>query len=191
MPAEYGRGKEKFVSMLRIGMLSAVAIALAGGAATGSFAQDAAAEASCARLLPAIERLEAMLAQEARARAAESETQRLQVVMTLLGLRYRNIEGLESSLRSAETEETEIRSAMASVQAQLEALEEAARSSPPPPDAERRAQRSEIDAVSKGLEERAKGVRERKAMYQGQLAVERRDIERLEAVVRAWLEKTP
>jgi hypothetical protein len=139
-----------------------------------------------------IESLKAMLVQEAKARTAENETQRMQLVMNLLGLRYRNIEALESSLRAAEAEEADIRGAMARGQAQLEALDEAARSSATPaPDPERKAQLAEVEVNLKGLEERAKGLRERKANYQGQLAVERRDIEKLEAAVRGWLEKTP
>jgi hypothetical protein len=145
--------------------------------------------------LPAIESLKVMLTQEAKARAAENETQRMQVVVTLLALRYRNLDALESSLRTSDAEEDEIRGAMAKGQAQLEMLDEAPRnaasSSPDPERKAQRAERAEVAAVVKGLEERVKGLRERKADYQGQLALERRDIEKLEAAVRGWIEKTP
>jgi chromosome segregation ATPase len=178
--------------MLRSKIVCALAMVLASGAATGAAAQDAAGERACAQLLPAIDHLEAALAQDAKARTVDNDTQRMQLVVTLLGLRYRNIEALESSLRTAETEENDIRGATARGQAQLEALDEAARnSSGSTPDAERKAQRAEIDANMKGLEERAKGLRERKANVQGQLALERHDIEKLESVVRGWIEKTP
>ena len=165
--------------------------ALALAFATRTFAQENLDSKVCAQLLPAIERLERMLVQEAKARTAQSDTQRMQVVMTLLGLRYHNIESLESSLRSYESEEDDLRGAMAREQAQLESIEEAARTATTPvPDAERKAQRAEFEAVLKGLEEKAKGLRERKSTAQGQLAVERHDLEKLEALVRTWLEKT-
>lgn len=180
------------MSKLRTTLLSVLIIALASVAAPGPAAQEGAEEKACARLLPAVESLEALLVQEAKARTAENETQRMQVVMTLLGLRYHNIDALESSLRTYEAEDDDIRGALARSQAQLEALDEAARSSVgSAPDPQRKAERAEVDAILKGLEERARGLRERKASDQVQLALERRDIEKLEAVVRAWVEKTP
>lgn len=167
-------------------------VALAFGAARGSFAEESVDPKACALLLPAIERLQQLLVQEAKARTAETETQRMQVVMTLLGLRYHNIESLESSLRGYESEEDDLRGAMVREQAQLESIDEAARNATTPvPDAERKAQRAEFEAVLKGLEEKTKGLRERRMVAQGQLAIERHDIEKLEALVRAWLEKTP
>ena len=178
--------------MLRLKNVGALAILLATGAATGPAAQDAAEERACVRLLPAIDRLETALALDAKSRATDNETQRMQLVVTLLGLRYRNIESLESSLRAADAEENDVRGAMARGQAQMEALDEAARNSAgAAPDAERKAQRAEIDANMKGLEERAKGLRERKANAQRQLTIERHDIEKLESVVRGWIEKRP
>ena len=52
-------------------------------------------------------------------------------------------------------------------------------------------QRADSEAVLKGLEEKVKGLRERKSTTQGQLAIERHDLEKLEAIVRAWIEKLP
>jgi hypothetical protein len=75
---------------------------------------------------------------------------------------------------------------------QFDAIDEAARNpATPTPDAERSAQRAEIEANTKGLEERAKSLGERKSNDQGRLALERRDIDRLEALIRGWLERTP
>ena len=176
---------------LRKRVFPALALVLAGSVTLGRAAQDAAEEHACAQLLPEIESLKAILAQEAGARTAEHETQRMQLVMTLLGLRYRNIESIESSLRNAEAEEEDIRGAVARGQAQLEALDEAARNAAAPADPERKAQRAEIEANLKGLEERAKGLRDRKAAYQGKIFLERHDIDKLETVVRGWLEKAP
>jgi len=51
--------------------------------------------------------------------------------------------------------------------------------------------RAEVGANLKGLEERAKGLWSRKTNIQGQLAFERHDIERFEAVVRGWIAETP
>ncbi len=112
---------------LRIRPLLALVLAPAICMATDLAAQERVEERACAELLPAIESLEVMLAQEAKARATDAEIQRMQVVMSLLNLRYRNIEALGSSLRAAETEDDDIRSAMARGQAQIEAFDEAER----------------------------------------------------------------
>lgn len=180
------------MNRFKMKVLSAVGIVLASGVATSLASQEVSDEKNCAQLLPAIESLKAMLVHEAKARTSDGETQRIQLVMTLLGLRYHNIEALESSLRSAESEETDLRGALARAQAQMDALDEAARNAASQtPDAERKAARAEVDANLKGLEERVKGLRERNANYRGQLALERHDIDKLEEMVRAWIEKTP
>jgi len=155
-------------------------------------AQDAANESACAKLLPEVQKLESMLAAEARARSTTDESQRMQVVLSLLTLRYHTIEALESSARTSDTEEDELRSAVARGQAQLEALDEAARSAPESAsDPSRKAERAQIEAVLKGLDERIKSLLARRSVYQGQLALEHHDIDKLEAILRAWLEKGP
>jgi chromosome segregation ATPase len=180
------------VSQLGTKMLTVFGIVLSIGLATGLAAQETADPKACAQLLPAIESLKAMLVQEGKARAAETDTQRTQLVLTLLALRYHNIEALETSLRSAEAEETDLRGALARTQAQMEAFDEAMRSAPAQTqDPGRKAQRAEIEANLRGLEERATGLRERRNNYRGQLSLERHDIERLESRVRAWVETAP
>ena len=177
---------------LLIGMAIAPALVLAAAAPAVSAGQGTAEDGACAQLISSIESLKEMLGQESKARTAERESQRMQLVVTLLGLRYRNIEGVESRLRTLDSEEDDVRGGMARLGAQLDALDELARTSPEtPPDPQRRGQKASFEADLKALEERAKGIRERRATYQGQLALERRDIEKLEAVVRDWIEKAP
>lgn len=157
-----------------------------------SAAPESPEEKACALLLPSIESLKTMLAQNARSTAGASGTERIQIITTLLGLRYHNVEALESSLRSVEAEENDVRGALARNQAQLESLDESTRNDTvQAPDPGRKAARAELDANAKGLDERARGLWARRTGIQSQLAFERRDIERLEAVVRGWIEKTP
>jgi hypothetical protein len=155
----------------------------------GVFAQDAGEERACGQLLAAIDSLKVMLAQEGRSRVADQETQRMQLVVTLLGFRYRNLENLEDGLRSLEAEEDDIRSATARTQAQLDGLE--AESVTPQEQLAQKTMKADIEAVLKGLEERAKGLREREAATHSQVARVRIDIGKLEDTVRNWLEKTP
>ena len=170
--------------------LAALAVVLTSAAAAPMHAQEAADRAACAQLLPAIESLKAMLAQDSKARAAADDTQRMQIVTALLGVRYHKLETLESSLRGIDAEEDDVRGALGRARTQLDALDEAARNSATgAPDPERKAARAEVEANTRGLEERLKSLAERKSSYQGQLAVERHDIDKLEALVRAWLER--
>jgi chromosome segregation ATPase len=185
------RFKEADIMRFAAVLFVALACALPAGVALAQVAQESADERACVRLLPEIEKLETMLAQQTKVRTAEVDAQRIQVVTTLLGLRYHSIESLQSNMRTVENQEDDIRGAMARWQAQLDALDEAAKSlSAQELDSPRKAEKAEIEANLKGLEERAKGLRERKGNVQGQLAVERHDIERLEAIVRSWIDSS-
>jgi hypothetical protein len=94
----------------------------------------------------------------------------MQVVMALLEIRYHNIASLESSLRSYDSEEDDLLGAMARERSQLDSSEEVARTATTPiPEVERKAQRAQFEAVLKGLEEKAKGLRDRRSNAQGQL----------------------
>jgi hypothetical protein len=105
------------------------------------------------------------------------ETQRMQIVMTLLRLRYEDIQALESVLRSGESEEVELRGSIARSRAQLATLNKAGR--------------DELAAVLKGLEEHSIGLRERNSNYRGQLAIKRHEVWTLELLIRGWIETTP
>jgi hypothetical protein len=178
------------VNELPTRLLAAMVLVLASGVGSRPAAQEVAAKEACAELLTAIESLNATLAQGAKARTAEDDTQRMQVVMTLLTLRYRNIDTLKSALRGVEGVEDDLRSEIASQEVRIEALAEAAKKPEmsAPDVAAHESERSHRLAELKGLEERAKRFQQRRADYQGQLAVEQRDIDKLEAIVRAWLE---
>jgi DNA repair exonuclease SbcCD ATPase subunit len=208
----------RFAAILLVVVSHSIAVDASLAAAAPSPADDSA----CARLLPEIEKLEAMLTQQtkvgaadteaptfvcwvsiassfsisgsnrAQVGAADTEARRMQLVTTMLGLRYHNLESLQSSFRAAESEENDIRGTVVRAQSQLDALGEAAKSaSAQEPDAQHKAQKTEIEANLKGLEERAKGLRDRKANLQGQLALERHDIDKLEAIIRGWIDGSP
>ena len=136
-------------------LLSVAGIVLAIGAATGPAAQETVDKKECAQ--------------------TSDETLRAQIVMSLIQLRYQDIQALESSLRSGESEETELRGAIAKNRAQLATLKGSGR--------------DELAAVQSGLEERVIGVRERNGNYRGQLAIRRHEVGRLEALVRSLVEK--
>ena len=143
------------MSRICMKLLSVVGIVLAIGGATGTAAQDTVEKKECAE--------------------PSDETQRAKIVMTLIQLRYQDIQALESSLRSGESEETELRGSIAKNRAQLATLKGAGR--------------DELAAVLSGLEERAIGVRGRNSNYRGQLGIQRHEVGRLEALVRSLVEK--
>ena len=136
-------------------LLPILVIAVAIGAATGPAAQDTVDKKECAQ--------------------TSDEIERARIVMTLIQLRYEDIQALESSLRTGESEETELRGAIAKNRTQLATLKGSGR--------------DELTAVLSGLEERAIGVRERNGNYRGQLAIRRQEVGRLEALVRSLVEK--
>jgi hypothetical protein len=136
-------------------LLSVFGIVLAIAGATGPAAQDIVDTKECAQ--------------------PSDETQRAQIVMTLIRLRYQELQGLESSLRSGESEETELRGSIAKNRALLATLKGAGR--------------DELAAVLSGLEERALGVRARNNNTRGQLAIQRHEVGQLERLVRSLVDK--
>ena len=136
-------------------LLSVAGIVLAIGAATGPAAQETVDKKECAQL--------------------SDGTERAKIVMTLIQLRYQDIQALESSLRTGEAEETELRGSIAKSRAQLATLKGSGR--------------DELAAALSGLEERGLGVRERNNNYRGQLVIRRQEVGRLEALVRSLVEK--
>jgi hypothetical protein len=155
--ARPARRKESIVSRPTTKVLLFLGIVLAIGGATGVASQDMAVDTACAQ--------------------SSHVSQRTEVVMTLLRLRYQDIEALETILRSGESEEIELRGSIAQSRAQLATLNKAGR--------------DELAAVLKGLEEQSIGLRERNSNDRGQLAIKRHEVGTLEMLVRSWLETTP
>jgi predicted nucleic acid-binding Zn-ribbon protein len=178
----------RFAAVLAVVVVHSLAVVAAADAA----AQEAVDERACARLLPEIDKLEAMLTRETKTRPTDTEAQRMQLVATVLGLRYHNIESLQSSVRAAESEENDVRGAVAKARAQLDALDEAVKNtSGAEPNPQYKSQKTEIEVNLKGLEERVKGLQDRRSNVQAQVFVERHEIDKLEAIVRRWIDESP
>lgn len=145
-------------------------------------------DASIRRLSAAVERLGALLEKEAVARADERESRRIETVISILGLRTRKIERLESEIESLGREEEEARDAVRRVRERIETIEKEGRTETGEIPADVKREVGEMETGARYAEVRATRAAERRSLLEGDLAAELRRVADLEHLVGTWVE---
>ena len=142
-----------------------------------------------ARLGSAINRLAAALEKDAADRAQDKEAARLQIVVGVLGIRYRKIEELESEIRRIEHEEESLKDDLPLMNAEKDRVEAQGKmpDGEPTPGAKEEVDRLEM--TIKLQEERIAKFSGQRQQLLNDVTDERHRLTRLEALIDTWLEK--
>ena len=152
-------------------------------------AEGTAPPTDLSRLVAAVERLVQVLESQAREREDRREFERLQVLVSVLSIRSRKVESLESDLRDLEAQDQSTRMELSQVKTQLEQLDlqETPASDPPKP---------EIKMVvrmyqnrQKELEDLLMKLEDRRVQAQNDLAAAKRRLAQLETRLEDWIDK--
>jgi len=154
-------------------------------------AQAAAAEppADLSKLVSAVERLVQVLEQDVKDRAEGRETERLQVLVAVLNIRYRKTETLESEIHDIDTQEESVRSSLLQLKTQLETIDEPEETAGESNAPQSRAMRKLFQSQVKDLEEQLVRLEDRKVQTQNDLAAARKRLAQLESSLEDWIEK--
>jgi hypothetical protein len=167
---------------------AALLLVLSGLAGTPR-AEEKEAPDSLAKLAASVDRLAGLLEQEMRSRVEEKESQRIQVILGVLAVRYRKIDDIESEIRGVESEEDMTREQLALLKSEVDRLEKEARAQDAGPGSDVATEKGSMEIRLKLREERAAKLVERKGLLQNDLAQERRRLVNIEAILEAWMEK--
>lgn len=138
-------------------------------------------------LSESVNRLAKALEKEAGFSAEEREARRVDLAISILGLRYRKIERLEGELRDLLRKEDNWDEAIKMMKAEVEAQEDKRRAELSQTTTEEKRMAASYEKEIKHLEGRITRLAEQKAVVQNQINAERRRLDDLEAIVDAWL----
>ena len=161
--------------------------------ATAAAAADPpdALSASLSRLSAALDRLSVALERDAAQRGGEREAQRVQVAVSILGLRTRKVDGVEAELRGAANEEEDLKGQLAAVQAQLADNEDQRIREGREATEGEREMREQLTRGVRMMEQRIRVLEERRSALQAELSEQLRGLARLEAILNDWLDRGP
>ena len=170
-------------------LCAALVLVLSGLAGAPRAEEKEAPPDSLAKLATSVDRLTGLLEQELKSRDGERESQRIQVILGILGVRYRKIDELETEIRGVESEEDQTREQLALLRSEVDRLEKEARAPEPAQGRDVASEKSTMEIRLKIREERAAKLAERKISLQNELMQERRRLVNLETILDAWMEK--
>jgi chromosome segregation ATPase len=144
---------------------------------------------SIAALAGAVDRLAGELAKDVAVRAADKEARRVEIAVSVMGLRYRKIDRLEGEIQSATREEEESARQLEFMKAQADQLRKQGRTENAELGEGARAEMAIVELRIKSEEDRIAHLRERAGALQNEVAAERRRVASLEALLDRWMEE--
>jgi chromosome segregation ATPase len=143
------------------------------------------------KLAASVDRLAVLLEREIALRSEDREARRVEVAVGILGIRYRKIDQLEGEIGRLGRDEDEFRQQIGELRAEIEALDRQGRAEDGQLGREAKQIIDEVERRTALLEERVRGLGEKKLLLQNDLAAEQRRLSSLEAFLDAWLERLP
>lgn len=140
------------------------------------------------KLTAAVDRLTAAVEKLAASRAADDAMRRVEVAVSILGLRYRKIERMESEISSLDRQEENDREMVDQMRFQIDAFGKGEPVEGGPSPDQMKLFVAEAETRMAQTEERIQRSRERKSMLQADVERERRGVAALEETVEAWLD---
>ena len=160
--------------------------------AAGSSAQDHSPEdlgSAIDRLTTTVERLTTILDAGTAFESDERETQRVEVAVSILALRYRKIEQLEREIQRISREEEEIPDSMAMMQADVEQYESYARAETGQLSEQDKEGIAAMELRIRLEQDRLDRLAERRLLLENDLAAAQRRLSSIESILDAWLDK--
>jgi len=157
--------------------------------ASAARAQAPAPDPDIKALTDAVTRLASALERQASQRAEEQEARRVDVAASILTLRYRKIERLDTESESIDRDEEASRTSLELMKKQIEQYEQQSKTETGqvPPEAKRVIEQMTLQLQLE--EDRIVKQRERAARIQAEAESERRRLAALEAILEDWLER--
>jgi hypothetical protein len=141
------------------------------------------------KLTSSVDRLAGLLEKDMAFRAEEREARRVEVAVTVIGLRYRKIDRLETEIQQISREEDESAPSISRMKAGVDQLGKQGRAESGALTEEAKAAIAEVELQIRFEEERIARLRERKIVLQNEVSAEQRRLASVEAILDAWMEK--
>jgi len=174
---------------LRACVLGALLVSGPARAQTAPEAGGQDLDAAIRKLSTAIERLAGAVEKAAASKSEDQESRRIDLAVSVLGLRTRRIERLESQIDSLGREEDESTGTVRFLRERIETVQKEGRTETGELSAEAKREIADVELGIRQLEEQSAKAAERKSALEADLAVERRRVTDLERLVEAWVGK--
>ena len=175
--------------MLRAVLLFLVPSQLWAGESVGEAIPPQDLGTTVAKLAASVDRLAGLLEKEMAFRAEEREALRVEIAVGIMGLRYRKIDKLEEEIQDVSRQEEELARQLGLMKAELDQLGKQSQAAGGEPSKGAKVEMTFLELRIKSEEDRIANLRERSSVLQSDVAMERRQLAKVAAMVNEWMEK--